>query len=136
MKTEFHKRRGRSRKSAYDRVKIQNLSPKQSHTSETVSESEESELFHFLPIPLMTLSLTIREKADCRSRKQKRNNNEPITMLVLMPSECFPSACDSHNLVFTSSGSDIPVYQKKDFLILPKLQGCRKEEDMLQIKDK
>ena len=35
---------------------------------------------HFLPTPLMTPSLMIQWKLDCRSRKQKRKN-QPITML-------------------------------------------------------
>ena len=46
----------------------------------TESESEESERFHFLPTPLMTPSLMIQWKLDCRSRKEKRKN-QPITML-------------------------------------------------------
>ena len=46
--------------------------------SSTESESEESERFHFLPIPLMTPSLKISWKLDCRSRKQKWKT-QPIT---------------------------------------------------------
>ena len=52
----------------------------------TESESEESERFHFLPIPLVTPSLMIQWKLDCRSRKQKRKN-KPITVLVLRSCE-------------------------------------------------
>ena len=46
--------------------------------SSTESESEESECFHFLPIPLMSPSLMIQWKLDCRSRKHKRKT-QPIT---------------------------------------------------------
>ena len=36
--------------------------------SATESDSEESERLHFLPPPLMTLSLTIEWKPDCQSQ--------------------------------------------------------------------
>ena len=38
--------------------------------SATESESEESERFHFLPTPLITPSITINWKPDCRIRNQ------------------------------------------------------------------
>ena len=52
--------RKRSRKSAYDLVKIRNWSRVSGVISATESESEESERFHFLPTPLTTPSLTFR----------------------------------------------------------------------------
>ena len=53
--------------------------------SATESESEESERFHFLPTPLMTPSITINWKPDCRIR---RNQNAVFTrskVLCLVP---------------------------------------------------
>ena len=51
----------------------------------TESESEESERFHFLPIPLMTPTLMIQWKLDCRSRKQKQINQSQCPSLLTTP---------------------------------------------------
>ena len=59
--------------------------------SSTESESEESERSHFLVTPLMTPSLVIQWKLDCRSRKQKRKNH-PITMLGIEDGDWFARA--------------------------------------------
>ena len=59
-------------KSVYERVKIQNLSRKRSHISATESESEESELFHFLLISLMTPSLMICETRLSQSQAETK----------------------------------------------------------------
>ena len=49
--------------------------------SSTKSESEESEWFHFLPIPLMTPMLMFQWKLDRRGLKQKqKRKNQPVTM--------------------------------------------------------
>ena len=62
FKAGFHWQQGRSRsqsrKSASDPVKIEN-GVVSGVISSTESESEESEWFHFLPIPLMTAMLII-----------------------------------------------------------------------------
>ena len=72
--------RSRSHKRAYDDlVKIENRSRKRSHKLRaTESESEESERFHFFPIPFTSPSLMIQWKLSCRRRKQKWKN-QPIT---------------------------------------------------------
>ena len=65
------------------------------------SESEESKRFHLLPTLLMTPSLTIQRKPDCRSQKQKPKD-KPITMHVPMLCDWFSSsasACDFHLIV-------------------------------------
>ena len=60
LKPGFPLRRSRSRKSAYDLVKIKYRSRKRSHISSSESDSEESERSHFLLTALMTPSLMIQ----------------------------------------------------------------------------
>ena len=109
-------------------MKIKDRSRKRSHISSTESESEESERSQFLLTPLMTPSLMIQLKLDCRSRKQNRKN-QPIAMLgikhcdwfilpLLLPTPTIQfsldhkrpsykrnrcSASDSDSLIFTRS---------------------------------
>ena len=87
--------RSLSRKSAIDKVKIAVVN---GIISWPESVSEKSELFHLLPIPLVTPKLMIQWKLNCRSRRQ-RWKNKPITMRVLRPSDRF----QSDNPVFTGS---------------------------------
>jgi len=133
IKAGFHGRRGRgrnrrrSRKKAYDLVKIEHRSRKQSHKLDRIRIGR-IRTFPFLPIPLMTPLLVILWKLDCRSRKQKRKN-KPIArpgikhcdwfilpLLLVTPTMQFSlgrkrrshkrnrcSASDSIGLIFTRS---------------------------------
>ena len=60
-------------KRAYDLVKIENRSRKQSHKLDGMGVGR-IRRFPFLPIPFTTPSLMIQWKLGCRSRKQKRKN--------------------------------------------------------------
>ena len=84
LKAGFHQRRSRSRsrsrshKRAYDLVKIENRSRKQSHKLDGIGVGT-IRTFPFLPIPFTTPSLMIQRKLGCRSRKQNsKRKNQPI----------------------------------------------------------
>ena len=78
--------RSRSRKRAYDLVKIENRSRKRSHKLDGI-EVGRIRTFPFLPIPFTTPSLITQWKLGCRSRKQKRKN-QPIAKFGIEHCHC------------------------------------------------
>ena len=118
LKAGFHQRRSRSRsrshKRAYNLVKMENRSRKQSHKLDGIGVGR-IRTFPFLPIPFTTSSLMIQWKLGCRSRKQKRKN-QPIAKSGIEHCHWFPLLLATPTMQFSL---DRKQHRRRISVLLP-----------------